>query len=227
MELLNEDWQRELLAQPESGMGYQLVEITLRNGESRRGTAFNGEYLIFPEESLDRLEAITEPSRRLEMLERNELGLGEEIVEIKVLRSEVPSNSRVRETDGGNGLAFSSGASEAPPEPLMEKEQFKRFSAFANDRRVTGRRGLLPGTYTTAAEDTKQVHSGRDAVRRYALPNPMPAVNVFTIDPPVPGPILQRGIAQPAYGQPGGGVEVIFVNGSPEKTVTGPKQIRP
>jgi len=36
MELLNEDRQRELLEQPESGMGYQTVEITLRNGESRR-----------------------------------------------------------------------------------------------------------------------------------------------------------------------------------------------
>jgi hypothetical protein len=227
MELLNEDRQRELLAQPESGMGYQIVEITLRNGESRRGTAFNGEYLIYSEESPDRLEAITEPSRRLEMLERNELGFGEEIDEIKVLRSEVPSDSRVRESDGGNGRSFSSGASEAPPEPLIEKEQFKRFSAFANDRRVTARGALLPGTYTTTADDAKQVHSGRDAVRRYALPNPMPAVNVFTIDPPAPGPILQRGIAPPAYGQPGGGVEVIFVNGSPDKTVTGPKQIRP
>jgi hypothetical protein len=227
MELLNEERQRELLGQPESGMGYQNVEITLRNGETRRGTVFNGEYLIYSRESLDRLEAIREPSRRLEMLERNELGFGEEIVEIKVLRNEVASDSRVRESDGGNGRSFSSGANEAPPEPLVEKEQFKRFSAFANDRRVTARGALLPGTYATTAEDAKHVHSGRDAVRRYALPNPMPAVNVFTIDPPVPGPILQRGIAQPAYGQPGGGVEVIFVNGSPDKTVTGPKQIRP
>lgn len=208
-------------------MGYQLVEITLRNGESRRGTAFNGEYLIYSGESVDRLEAITEPPRRLEMLERNELGFGEEIVEIKVLWREVPSDSRVRESDGGNGRSRSSGANDAPPEPLIEKEQFKRFSAFANDRRVTARRGLLPGSYTTTAEDAKHVHSGRDAVRRYALPNPMPAVNVFTVDPPTPGPILQRGIAQPAYGQPGGGVEVIFVNGSPDKTVTGPKQIQP
>ena len=222
MELLNEDRQRELLGQPESGMGYQSVEITLRDGESRLGTVFNTEYLIYSDESLDRLEEIAEPLRRSEMLERNELGFGEEIVEIKVLLNEVPSDSRVRESDGG-----STGANEAPPETLDQKEQFKRFSAFANDRRVTSTGALLPGTYTTTAEDAKQVSNGRDAVRRYALPNPAPAVNVFTIDPPVPGTILQRGVAQPAYGQPGGGVEVIFVNGSPDRTVTGPKQISP
>jgi hypothetical protein len=225
MELLNEERQRELLEQPESGMGYQTVEITLRNGESRHGTAFNSEYLIYSEESLDRLEAITEPARRLQMLERNELGFGEEIVEINVVPSEVASDSRVRESDGGD--ARSSGANEAFPEPLNEKKQFKRLSAFANDRRITPTRALLPGTYATTAEDAKQVHNGRAAVRRYALPNPAPAVNMFTIDPPALGTILQRGIAQPAYGQPGGGVEVIFMNGSPDKTVTGPKQIPP
>ena len=222
MELLNEHRQRELLGQPESGMGYQSVEITLRDGESRLGTVFNTEYLIYSEESPNRLEEIAKPLRRSEMLERNELGFGEEIVEIKVLRSEMPSGSRVRESDGN-----STGANEAPFETLNHKEQFKRFSAFANDRRVTPTGALLPGTYTTTAEDAKQVRNGRDAVRRYALPNPVPAVNVFTTDPPVPGTILQRGVAQPAYGQPGGGVEVIFVNGSPDKTVTGPKQIPP
>ena len=227
MELLNEDRQRELLAQPESGMGYQSVEVTLRNGESRHGTVFNTEYLIYSGESLDRLDAIREPSRRSQMLERNEVGFGEEIVEITVLPSHVPSDSRVRESAGGDADSSSSGASEAFPEALNKKEQFKRFSPFPNDRRVTPTRALLPGTYTTTAEDAKQVHSGRDAVRRYTLPNPVPAVNVFTIDPPAPGTMLQRGIAQPAYGQPGGGVEVIFMNGSPDKTVTGPKQIRP
>ena len=227
MELLNEARQRELLEQPESGMGYQTVEVTLRNGESRQGTAFNAEYLVYSGEALDRLDAISEPSQRLQMLERNEIGRGEEIVEIKVVPSDVPSDSRVRESTGGGGYSSSSGASEAPPEALEKKEQFKRFSAFANDRRVIQTRALLPGTYTTTAEDAKQVSSGRDAVRRYALPNPAPAINVFTIDPPAPGTILQRGIAQPAYGQPGGGVEVIFMNGSPDKTVTGPRQIRP
>jgi hypothetical protein len=215
-----------LLEQPESGMGYQKVEIISRDGRRRRGTAFNAEYLVYAGESLDRLKAITEPSRRLQMLDRNELGFGEEIVELKILSNSVPSESRIREGDRDTRPS-ESGASGSVPEALQGKEQFKRFSAFENDRRVTAGGALLPGTYTTSAEDAKQVHSGRDAVRRYALPNPAPAVNVFTIDPPVPATILQRGVAQPAYGQPGGGVEVIFVNGSPDRTVMGPKKIRP
>ena len=91
---------------------------------------------------------------------------------------------------------------------------------------MTATGALVPGTYATTEKDAKHVKTGRDAVKRYALPNPAPAVHVFTIDPPL-RTRLKRGVAQPAYGQPGGGVEVIFVNGSPDKTVTGPAQIPP
>src|SRR6266436_1539593 len=94
----------------------------------------------------------------------------------------------------------------------------------ANDRRVTASGALVPGTYATTEEDAKHVKTGRDAMKRYGLRNPKPAVYVFTIDPPIRTK-LKRGVAQPAYGQPGGGVEVIFVNGSPDKTVMGPAQI--
>src|SRR6266700_7231504 len=36
---------------------------------------------------------------------------------------------------------------------------------------------------------------------------------------------IQRGIVEPAFGQPGGGVEVIFTNGTQPKTVTRPMKI--
>jgi len=222
MELLNEDLQRELIGQPESGMGYQNVAIELRNGETRHGTTFNAEFLLYSGESPHLLEKISEPTQRLLMLERNELGLGKEILSLRVLRSEADASARVRESSSRS----SSGASEAPVEELQAEEKFKRFSAYANDRRVTANGGLLPGTYATTEQDAKHVKTGRDAVKRYALPNPAPAVHVFTIEPPL-RTRLQWGVAQPAYGQPGGGVEVIFVNGSPDRTVTGPAQISP
>lgn len=224
MELLNEGRQMELIAQPESGMGYQNVAIELRNGETRHGTAFNAEFLLYSGESPHVLEKISEPAQRLRMLERNELGVGEEILSLRVLPSEADTSARVRESS--SSTQSSSGASEAPVEQLQAEEKFKRFSAYANDRRVTASGALLPGTYATTEEDAKHVKTGRDAVKRYALPNPAPAVHVFTIKPPLKTR-LQRGVAQPAYGQPGGGVEVIFVNGSPDKTVTGPAQIPP
>ena len=224
MELLNEDRQRELIEQPESGMGYQNVAIELRNGETRYGTAFNAEFLLYSGESPHLLQKISEPSDRLLMLEGKQLGLGEEILSLRVLGSEAYVSTRVRESS--SSTQRSSGASEAPAEELQEEEKFKRFSAYANDRRVTATGALVPGTYATTEKDAKHVKTGRDAVKRYALPNPAPAVHVFTIDPPL-RTRLKRGVAQSAYGQPGGGVEVIFVNGSPDKTVTGPAQIPP
>jgi hypothetical protein len=56
------------------------------------------------------------------------------------------------------------------------------------------------------------------------LPNPAPASYVFT-GKPKKDTVIQRGIAQPAYGQPGGGVEVYFKNGTQAGTVTGPDKI--
>jgi hypothetical protein len=224
MELLNENLQTELIAQPESGMGYQNVAIELRNGETRYGTAFNAEFVLYSGEPSHLLERISEPGQRSLMLERNELGFGEDIRSLKVLQTEADVSPRVRESS--SSTKSSSGASDAPEEELQEEERFKRFSAYANDRRVTASGALMPGTYATTEEDAKHVTTGRDAVKRYALPNPKPAVYVFTIDPPIRTK-LKRGIAQPAYGQPGGGVEVIFVNGSPNNTVTGPAQIPP
>ena len=47
---------------------------------------------------------------------------------------------------------------------------------------------------------------------------------MFTIRPDK-DTVIQRGIVQPAYGQPGGGVEVIFTDGTQPKMVTGPDKI--
>ena len=125
---------------------------------------------------------------------------------------------------------FAAGAEEGPAidaveTPTIAGEVFKRFSAFANDRRVTEKKGLTSGTFATTREDADAfVKTGTDAVKRYALENKTPASNVFTIKPPEKTS-LKRGIVEPAYGEPGGGVEVLFVNGSPDGTVTGPETI--
>ena len=121
--------------------------------------------------------------------------------------------------------AKSAAAEDAPVTLTILGEVFKRFSAFANDRRITAGKGLTAGTFATTREDADAyVKTGTDAVVRYALPNPTPASNVFTIRPPEDKE-LKRGTAQPANNQPGGGVEVIFVNGLPDGTVTGPTTI--
>ena len=116
-------------------------------------------------------------------------------------------------------------AENAPITLTVLEEIFKRFSAYANDRRVTPGKGLTPGTFATTKEDADaNVKTGADAVARYALPNSKPASNVFTITPAKDSEV-KRGTAQPANNQPGGGVEVIFVKGLPDGTVTGPVTI--
>jgi len=121
--------------------------------------------------------------------------------------------------------ASNAAAENAPITLTSAGEIFKRFCAYANDRRVTPGKGLTSGTFATTKEDAdSNIKTGADAVKRYALPDSKPASNVFTINPP-PDTDLKRGTVQPANNQTGGGVEVIFVNGSPDGTVTGPVTI--
>lgn len=105
-------------------------------------------------------------------------------------------------------------------------EVLKRFSAYRNDHRLTAGGGFQPGTYTTTAADALHAPTGSRAVERFALPNPAPAIYLFTIHLSAGWPV-QRGTVQPANGQPGGGVEVILTAGSPNGTVTGPAVIPP
>jgi hypothetical protein len=89
---------------------------------------------------------------------------------------------------------------------------------------VTPDGSLRSGTYATTADDAKNVKTGRNAVARYALPNPSPASWRFTIKPEK-DTVVRKGIVEPAYGQPGGGVEAMFTNGTQPQTVTGPDKI--
>jgi hypothetical protein len=121
--------------------------------------------------------------------------------------------------------AKSEEAKDAPVTFSSAGEVFKRFSPYSNDRRVTAVMGLVAGTFATTREDAETyVKTGMDAVARYALPSDKPASNVFTIKPPGDTDV-QRGTVAPANNQPGGGVEVIFVDGSPGGSVTGPEKI--
>ena len=130
------------------------------------------------------------------------------------------SEKRLLELNASNAAA-----EDSPITLTVLAEIFKRFSAYANDKRVTPGKGLTPGTFATTKEDADaNVKTGSDAVARYALPNSKPASNVFTITPATDTEV-KRGTAQPANNQPGGGVEVIFVYGLPDGTVTGPVTI--
>ena len=104
----------------------------------------------------------------------------------------------------------------SPPFPLniKEAENLVRFSAFRNDRRIRPDGSLLPGTYVTSGRDAGVVPSGFAAVARYALPNPISAINRFDIEVAGGTPGLV-GTVLPAFGQSGGGVEIELTKGAP------------
>jgi hypothetical protein len=205
-----------LLTQPESGMGYQVVEATLTDDRIKRGVVYNAELLLF--------EEYPQFTSFAQLMKTARTSAGE----IKSLRV-VPQSPTMRlaATVRESSAVYGQGdrpAKDAPPAMTKAGEVFKRFSAYENDRRIRPDGSLLPGTYATTEEDAKNVNTGKQAVARYALPNPEPASNVFTVRPQK-DTTVQVGIVQPAYDQPGGGVEVLFTEGTQPRTVTGPEKI--
>jgi hypothetical protein len=214
---LSESQTRELLRQPETGMGYQEVEATLRNNTLEKGIVYNAELMFESTESRNILKLASYP-----IVLRTARSAGDEIKSLRVSRAREGLKSLSSTRDASGNVKKSAGpAKDATVEKTKADEVFKRFSAYSNDRRVTADNGLLPGSFATTEDDVKNVKTGKDAVARYALPNPEPASYVYTIKPKKDTDI-QRGIVEPANNQPGGGVEVIFTNGTTANTVTLP-----
>lgn len=201
---------------PESGMGYQLVEGTQYDNKIKRGIAYNGELFFEENESRSVLRTLS-ISRVLELATKS----AGEFKSLRVLsRSEAPITLSERKMSG----VKAGPAKDAPTEQTKEGEVFKRFSAFRNDNRLQADGSWSEGTYATTEEDAKNVKTGKDAVERYALPNPEPAYFVFT-GKPEKGTDIKKGIVEPAFDHQGGGVEVVFPKGTQANTVTGPVEI--
>ncbi|MGE3344150.1 MAG: hypothetical protein AB7L71_12025 [Vicinamibacterales bacterium] len=207
---------RSLLTQPETGMGYQEVEATLRNNQTEKGIVYNGELIFLGNESRSVLKLASYPA--VLKLASNAT---DEIRSLRVLRMREGLKALSTREASGTIKKSAGPAKDAPTEKTKADEVFKRFSAYENDRRITAEKGLLPGSYATTEDDAKNVKTGKEAVARYALANPEPASYVFTIKP-TKDTDIQRGTVEPANGQPGGGAEVIFTNGTTTNTVTLP-----
>jgi len=220
---LDEVWTSDLLALPESGMGFQFVEFVTDDAQRQSGIAFNAEFLIGAQESRTTLgdaERI-----RFAQLERSARRPRTLVREIHLLSPDrwADLGLQVKEAHSPY-LTHGRPAKDAQIEFTEPQERFFRFSAFRHDKRINGDLSLRPGTYASTFKDATNVRTGADAVRRYALPNPDPAVHRFLLQPPLPAAI-QRGIAEPAHGQPGGGVEVVFPRGTAARTVLSESKI--
>jgi len=215
--ILHESWQEALARHPETGMGYQVVHLPGVHDAQQSAIVVNGE------RALERIPGVRAVREDLSRLADGGLlrALREEVagVAFRVLsRAEAVEAGILEPTDDGPADA-------APVEASDAGERFLRFSAFDNDRRILANGAVTPGTYVTTLKDgTANVRNGMDAVRRYALPNPDPAVHRYLLVPPSIVAV-RRGTVQPAFGQPGGGAEVIFDKGASAGTMQGKDQL--
>ena len=210
-----------LIVQPESGMGYQTVEVLYKMYEPRlrRGTVYNAELLMWEEEPSTMLSEAYET-----LIEKASDSEARLIKSIRVISPPKVAAESIAEKFLRRVLGEP--ATEGEPRQTKEGEVFARFTAYKNDRRITSGKGLTAGTYATTEADAKNIKTGSEAVERYALPDPKPAVYRYTVKPGK-DTIYREGVVQPAYGRKGGGVEVIFDRGTDDKTVTGPAVLPP
>ncbi len=213
---LSERFIESLVRQPESGMGYQIVKAEYNRGKIN-GVVYNAKLLIFEYES--RRIITFEQYQELVKTASTDTSLIKTITVIPPQPTLMKSAFRISEEK-----PLGKPATEGENEETEKDEIFKRFTAYSNDRRITARGSLLPDTYATTEEDALNVKTGKEAVERYALPNTKPAIYRFTIEPEEETKI-KKGIVQPAYGHKGEGVEVIFVDGTTDNTVTSPDTI--
>jgi hypothetical protein len=215
-----------LLSQPESGMGFQVVEISRPYArEEEVWIAFNAELALAFDD-------------KLEMRRWSE---HRSAIPVEWLRDQAVEPGRLYQqprvvvSRAGVGLqAVTYGpSSRVAPAPLslvkqsvtIAGAQYRRFSAFRYDKRVNPHTGdFSPGTYATTVVDEPLSPSGFAAVGRYALPNVSAASFVHSLTTGV-GVVVHSGTVAPAYGQSGGGVEVFFPNGAKNTSPLDPPRL--
>ena len=102
---------------------------------------------------------------------------------------------------------------------LSASRVFHRYSAFNPDHRVDPITGnFVPGTYAVPESEAPFIPTGFAAVGRLALPNLIPASHHYLLEAPS-GTQVAFGTVAPAFGQAGGGVEALLLNGAPNQQV--------
>ena len=202
----------DLLNQPETGMGYQIVEATKGwNYNRQKFLVLNSEVVIEMngfEDDLIRLifsQGIFFFKSHAELITLNAM----KVLSEKQFRNQVnePKNDKEK------------GAIDNPVENANGVEIFVRLSAFDDDKRIDKiKRCLRPGSFTTTKDDYLKCKDTKDdPVERYALPSNDEIKFAFHIKPEKTDS-LQRGTVQPANEKRGGGKEAYFANGTAEGT---------
>ncbi len=205
----------KLLTIPESGMGYQVVTGKYADGIERETFILNA---TLAEATSGRTAGAVFQAMVDAGIERayKSLSPSADIVDVKPI---VGLSTTFKLRTFGE-VSRSRGALEAPVDFTSAGETFVRFSAFEDDWRVDRQKGcLLPGSFATTDADARYCLDNQiDPISRYALPPLKSMAYVFHVEP-IALTFIQRGMAEPANHQAGGGIEMFFPNGTRENTV--------
>lgn len=220
---LDTEAKSELVALPESGMGFQWVTARAL-GSLKQFLIFNSSIAV--EVQRMNLEIGADPAtilaNGLKVIDAQRHGPNWTTISAPSLRHFTLLSTRVNAESSGS-QAGSSGPLIASPSSLVKRvtlsknRLFHRYSAFNPDRRVDPRTGnLIPGSYAAPESEVPFIPTGFAAVGRLALPNTAPASHHYLIDADV-GTDVEFGTVAPAFGQAGGGVEAFFPSGAVNK----------
>ena len=202
----------DLLNQPETGMGYQVVEA------SKVGNYLQEKYLVLNSEIVIEINASTHENVR-KVINQGIVAFKASASTITFHAIHVLNEKQFRNSVSEPNTENQKGATDNPVKNATGDEVFIRLSAFDNDRRVDKvKKCLRPGAFTTTMDDYLNCKStSDDPVERYALPNNDEIKFAFHIQP-LKSDTLQQGIVQPANNKRGGGKEVYFANGTAAAT---------
>lgn len=216
-----------LLEQPETGMGYQIVNARQYNRYTiKKMVVYNSNLAVDLDTDFISLKQkiITEGYSKV-LRGATELML--ETDSIRVLtKSELGEINSVSET---RQLYKTSSNEKGAKENLKEyangEEVFVRISAYEDDKRIDfKKKKLKKGSFTTTKFDYNEcVQTDDNPIDRYALPNDEEIKWAFYIKPKS-NDQLQRGKVQPAFGRNGGGVEAYFEEGTSNDTYLNKKE---
>lgn len=198
----------DLLNQPETGMGYQVVEAI------KAGSYTLEKFLVLNSEVVIEMNGFEDAHIRKVINEGIfSIKSGASLISLNsiIVLNEKQFRNQAKEPKSEN----EKGALDNTVELADGNEMFVRLSAFDDDKRVDKiNKCLRPGSFTTTFRDYETCRGlNDDPVERYALPNNDEIKFAFYIQP-VLKDTLQRGRVQPANGKKGGGKEVYFAKGT-------------
>lgn len=205
---LSTSQENNLLNQPETGMGYQIVEA------SKAGHYTREKFLVLNSEIVIEMNGYQDANVRKVINEGiSSIKAGANYITLNSVA--VLNETQIRNAVNESKSEKESGAIDNAVENANGEEIFVRLSAFDNVRRVDKiNKCLRTGSFTTTKDDyDKCKTTNDDPVERYALPNNDEIKFAFHIQPEK-ADSLQRGIVQPANGKRGDGKEAYFANGT-------------